>query len=73
MITEIVFRGQVSGDHPIVLFVDEIEQKYKSLDEIVQTDDHSPMKEALRAVERGDAGFYLVSLPSQASVFYYRL
>lgn len=47
-------------DHPIVIFVDEIEQKYKSLDEKVQTDDHSPMKETLRAVERGDAGFYLV-------------
>jgi len=47
-------------DHPIVIFVDEIEQTYKSLDEKIQTDDHSPMKETLRAVERGDAGFYLV-------------
>lgn len=49
-----------NGDHPVVIFVDEIEQKYKSLDEKVKTDDHSPLKETLRAVERGDAGFYLV-------------
>jgi len=47
-------------DYPIVIFVDEIEQKYKSLDGKVRTDDHSPMKETLRAIERGDAGFYLV-------------
>lgn len=47
-------------DHPIVILVDEIEQYYKLLDHTVRTDDHSPMKEALRAVERGDAGFYLV-------------
>ena len=53
--------GQLAGSsHPIVLLVDEIEQQYKSLDETVKTDDHSPMKETLRAVERGDAGFYLI-------------
>lgn len=53
-------KGVSNTESPIVLFVDEIEQQYKLLDERVKTDDHSPMKEALRGVERGDAGFYLV-------------
>ena len=44
----------------VFLFVDEIEQQYKILDERVRTDDHSPMKEILRTTERGDAGFYMV-------------
>ncbi|MBU2578342.1 hypothetical protein KKA69_05980, partial [Patescibacteria group bacterium] len=54
--------NKLSGGNgnPIVLFVDEIEQQYRLLDEKVKTDDHSPMKETLRAVERGDAGFYLL-------------
>ena len=53
-------RQLAGNSYPIVLLVDEIEQQYKSLDERVKTDDHSPMKETLRAVERGDAGFYLI-------------
>jgi hypothetical protein len=53
--------NELNGNsNPIALFVDEIEQQYRLLDEKVKTDDHSPMKETLRAVERGDAGFYLV-------------
>jgi len=44
----------------IVLFVDEFEQKYKLLDSIVNTDDHSPMRAVIARVNTGEAGFYLV-------------
>ena len=43
----------------IALFVDEIEQQYKSLDETVETGDHSPMREVMARVNNGEAGFYL--------------
>ena len=33
---------------PVVLLVDELEQKYKLLDTTVKTDDHSPMKESFK-------------------------
>lgn len=62
-------RQLAGNSYPIVLLVDEIEQQYKSLDERVKTDDHSPMKETLRAVERGDAGFYLILAFSPVSFY----
>lgn len=51
---------KIDGDAPIILFVDEIEQQYKRLNEKVRTDDNSPMREVIARVNRGDAGFYLV-------------
>lgn len=45
---------------PVVLFVDEIEQQYKSLDEKIKTDDHSPLRSVVARVNNGEAGFYLV-------------
>ncbi len=44
----------------IILFVDEIEQQYRLLDERVRSDDHSPMRGVTEKVNTGDAGFYLV-------------
>jgi len=52
--------NQVGDNSKIVLFVDEIEQQYKLLDETVETDDHSPMREVIARVNKGEAGFYLV-------------
>jgi len=52
--------NQVGDNSKIVLFVDEIEQQYKLLDEIVETDDHSPMRDVIARVNNGEAGFYLV-------------
>lgn len=53
--------GQINNDNSaIVLFVDEFEQQYKLLDETVDTDDHSPMREVIARVNNGEAGFYLV-------------
>ena len=53
--------GQINSDNSsIVLFVDEFEQQYKLLDETVDTDDHSPMREVIARVNNGEAGFYLV-------------
>jgi len=53
--------GQINSDNSsIVLFVDEFEQLYKLLDETVDTDDHSPMREVIARVNNGEAGFYLV-------------
>ncbi|MCK4595413.1 hypothetical protein KAT73_01420 [candidate division WOR-3 bacterium] len=53
--------GQTNSENSsIALFVDEIEQQYKSLDETVETDDHSPMREVIARVNNGEAGFYLV-------------
>lgn len=49
-----------SNDNPVILFVDEIEQQYKLLDGRVRTDDHSPMREIMARVNRGDAGFHMV-------------
>lgn len=49
-----------NSNNSIVLFVDEIEQQYKLLDGRVRTDDHSPMREVIARVNRGDAGFYIV-------------
>lgn len=46
--------------HRVVLFVDEIEQKYKLLDKQVRTDDHSPMREIIARVNKGEAPFYIV-------------
>ncbi len=55
------YMGKISNsDNSIVLFVDEIEQQYKLLDERVRTDDHSPMREIMARVNRGDADFYIV-------------
>jgi hypothetical protein len=52
---------QINSDNSaIVLFVDEIEQRYKLLDETVKTDDHSPMRGVMARVNNGEAGFYLV-------------
>ncbi|MGB2841430.1 MAG: hypothetical protein WBC40_02950 [Halobacteriota archaeon] len=53
--------GQINSENSsIALFVDEIEQQYKSLDETVETDDHSPMREVIARVNNGETGFYLV-------------
>jgi len=52
--------NQVGDNSKIVLFVDEIEQQYKLLDETVETGDHSPMREVIARVNKGEAGFYLV-------------
>jgi hypothetical protein len=62
--------GQINSDNSaIVLFVDEIEQRYKLLDETVKTDDHSPMRGVIARVNNGEAGFYLV--PAFAPVSFY--
>jgi|GEM_PF-2761352 len=53
-------RETSSDNNPLVLFVDEIEQQYKLLDGRVRTDDHSPMREIIARVNKGEAGFYLV-------------
>lgn len=53
-------REVSNSDNPIIVFVDEIEQQYKLLDERVTTDDHSPMREVMARVNRGDAGFHMV-------------
>jgi len=53
--------GQINNDNSsVVLFVDEIEQQYKLLDETVKTDDRSPMREVIARVNNGGSGFYLV-------------
>ncbi|MGB2726951.1 MAG: hypothetical protein WBD09_00540 [Halobacteriota archaeon] len=53
--------GQTTSDNSsIVLFVDEFEQKYRLLDETVETDDHSPMREVIARVNTGEAKFHLV-------------
>jgi len=53
--------GQINRDNnSIVLFVDEFEQQYKLLDETVDTDDRSPMREVIARVNSGEAGLYLV-------------
>ncbi|MCD6371534.1 MAG: ATP-binding protein, partial [Candidatus Aenigmarchaeota archaeon] len=52
--------NQVEGISKVVLFVDEIEQQYRLLDEMVETDDHSPMREVIARVNKGEAGFFLV-------------
>ncbi len=49
-----------SDDSAAVLFIDEIEQQYKLLDERIETDDHSPMRDVIARVNNGEAGFYLV-------------
>ena len=52
---------QINGENScIVLFIDEIEQRYKLLDETVKTDDHSPMREVIARVNKGESGFYLI-------------
>jgi len=53
-------REGSNSDNSVVLFIDEIEQQYKLLDERVRTDDHSPIREVIARVNRGDAGFYIV-------------
>lgn len=52
---------EINGNNnSIILFVDEVEQKYKLLDSRVKTDDRSPMREVIARVNNGEAGFYLV-------------
>jgi len=53
-------REVSNTESPIVLFVDEIEQQYRLLVERVRTDDHSPMREVMARVNRGEAGFHMV-------------
>jgi len=50
---------QTNSECANVLFVDEIEQRYKLLDDTVKTDDHSPMRDVIGRVNNGEAGFYL--------------
>jgi hypothetical protein len=52
-----------------VLLVDEVEQAYKKLHEIVTTDDRNPMRAVLEGVNNGEAGFFLVM--AFAPVSYY--
>lgn len=52
--------GNIGDNTDIILFVDEIEQQYRLLDEKVKTNDHSPMREVIARVNRGEAGFYLI-------------
>lgn len=62
-------REMSSNDNPAILFVDEIEQQYKLLDGRVRTDDHSPMREVMARVNRGDAGFHMVLVFAPVSFY----
>lgn len=52
-------RHMFDGDR-VVLFIDEIEQKYQQLMQRVPSDDQAPLREVIQAVEQRTVPYYLV-------------